>query len=123
MPLSQDSKNVKRRQRWAEDAEYRQAELDRRQARQNPIQKRKRNRIKEEVFEHYGNKCACCGEDHPEFLTIDHINGRPAEHKGKNGIWLYKIVKAEGFPDTYQILCWNCNAAKGLYGLCPHERS
>ena len=32
-------------------------------------------RSKREVFAHYGDKCTCCGEDQPEFLTIDHIKG------------------------------------------------
>jgi hypothetical protein len=31
-------------------------------------------------------------------------------------------VKAAGYPkDRYQLLCHNCNMAKGFYGLCPHQ--
>src|SRR5262245_21382938 len=30
---------------------------------------------RKEVFEHYGEECACCGETQFEMLTIDHIGG------------------------------------------------
>ena len=46
----------------------------------------KRNmQIKIEVMNHYGGgKCACCGEDRIEFLTLDHENGDGAEHRKKH---------------------------------------
>jgi hypothetical protein len=25
------------------------------------------------------------------------------------------------FPDGFQVLCHNCNLAKGYYGECPHN--
>ncbi len=25
------------------------------------------------------------------------------------------------FPKGFQILCWNCNYAKGVFGECPHK--
>ena len=25
------------------------------------------------------------------------------------------------FPMGFQILCWNCNVAKGILGVCPHQ--
>lgn len=34
---------------------------------------------------------------------------------------VYKRVIEEGFPDTYRLLCWNCNCAIGIYGECPHK--
>lgn len=73
----------------------------------------------------YGGACACCGERRLEFLTLDHIDGVPEHHRWPNGkrimgADLYRRVAAEGFPDDYQLLCWNCNAAKGIYGECPH---
>jgi hypothetical protein len=27
-----------------------------------------------------------------------------------------------GYPDTFQLLCHNCNLARGFYGTCPHQR-
>ena len=34
---------------------------------------------------------------------------------------LYKWIK-ENVPRDLQILCHNCNAAKQIYGICPHSR-
>lgn len=85
------------------------------------------NRIREEGIKEYGGKCVCCGEITTEFLTIDHINGRSEEevkHGGRavKGKKLFLHLKSKGWPkDNYQLLCWNCNCAKGLYGKCPHE--
>ena len=85
--------------------------------------------LKEEVIQEYGGKCACCGEDTYEFLTIDHIHGGGAEHKrqmkaagiGQN---LYRWLKKNGYPkEDFQLLCMNCNFAKGKYGTCPHVRA
>lgn len=75
----------------------------------------------------YGGKCACCGEMTPEFLAIDHIFNDGAkerrESKRSSGSAFYMWLRKNGFPkDRYQLLCHNCNMAKGFYGQCPHER-
>jgi hypothetical protein len=74
------------------------------------------------VFEHYGNKCACCGESIKEFLTIDHIDGGGTKHrkeiKEKIITWLYR----NNFPEGFQTLCFNCNWGKHINGgICPHK--
>jgi len=67
--------------------------------------------------------CACCKEDIGiEVLTIDHIKGRKKGDKKKSE-WLYRYLKNNDYPDGYQVLCFNCNAAKGVFGFCPHQRS
>lgn len=51
-------------------------------------------RMKLEVIEAYGGKCACCGVDNFEFLSIDHINGggsaspkdQPQTTQGRDGL-------------------------------------
>ncbi len=78
------------------------------------------------VLNHYGGKCTCCGEDRLEFLTIDHINGGGCEHRrslGSKGVGsrFYKWIE-DNFPEDLQVLCFNCNCAKGAYGYCPHEK-
>ena len=90
---------------------------------------------KQKVFSHYSNgslKCACCGVKGLEFLTIDHIISRKtmeldlqlmnmgysAKLHGKD---LYYWLEDNDFPTGFQILCWNCNFAKGSLGECPHE--
>jgi hypothetical protein len=78
-------------------------------------------RRREKVISHYGKKCKCCGETEMKFLTIDHINNDGAEHKRSiGGVDLYNWIIKNNFPDTFQVLCWNCNCAKGKYGVCPH---
>jgi hypothetical protein len=82
-------------------------------------------RVRDRVMEHYGGKCACCGEMAPEFLTIDHINNNGAKHRkelGGSGPLCRWIIK-NNFPPDLQILCWNCNMAKSQHGTCPHKRS
>ena len=79
------------------------------------------------VLDHYGCKCACttcpngCGVINPRHLTIDHKNNDGAKHrretKGMAGNTYRWIIK-NNFPDTFQVLCWNCNLAKEKYGGC-----
>ena len=80
--------------------------------------------------------CNCCGENsHVDFLTIDHIAGKnqmdsepeliklgySSKLKGKGMInWII----GNNYPKGFQILCHNCNVAKGLIGndnTCTHE--
>ena len=84
----------------------------------------RRRAMRLRIFEAYGNACACCGETTLEFLTIDHVNNDGAEHRrtiGRGDYMMRDIIKRE-FPPDFQLLCWNCNGAKGAYGVCPHER-
>lgn len=80
------------------------------------------HRYRAEALAAYGNKCACCGETEPAFLSFDHMNGG-GEKERKMGIYgttLYRrLIKHH--PEDAQILCHNCNQAKGFYGVCPHE--
>jgi hypothetical protein len=83
-------------------------------------------RLRMQCLIHYGGsppKCVCCGEDHIEFLAIDHINGGGNKHRrqlsGNREIYLWLIKN--NFPNGFQILCHNCNLSKGFYGYCPHK--
>jgi hypothetical protein len=83
-----------------------------------------------EVLAAYGGRCNCpgCDEWRPAFLSVEHKYGRRRPDGTKDtrtGAKLYRQVKAEGFPDTYTVLCLNCNFAKGKRnsgGRCQHER-
>lgn len=85
--------------------------------------------VKMEVLLHYtqwnthGPFCACCGEIFIDLLTIDHINnnGYLDRKKGLVGKTMYKWLKAQDFPEGYQVLCFNCNWARGRWGYCPHD--
>lgn len=84
-------------------------------------------KLKAEVFEQYGGRvCACCGEKKDiRFLHIDHTDGGGNQHRksigGHSGGKFYRWLKRNGFPRGYQVLCADCNTAKGYYGECPHN--
>ena len=92
----------------------------------------KREELLKQIREAYGNKCNCCGESNPLFLTIDHVNNdgyklRPRNKNGNyapsefSGHYYVRIVR-ENFPKDLQLLCWNCNCGKARNkGICPHK--
>lgn len=89
-------------------------------------QREYRRRLRYKVLCHYGGNppmCACCGEKEVKFLAIDHINNDGAEcrrkRKGSIEWWILK----EKYPIGFQVLCHNCNMAKGFWGKCPHQES
>lgn len=83
---------------------------------------KQRSRQKDIVFDHYGRFCACCGEDEQMFLEVDHINNDGYADRKKNGPYIYGRIIKQGFPDTFQILCANCNKGKHRNGgVCPHK--
>lgn len=79
------------------------------------------------IFQHYGQRCDCCGETTYEFLHLDHVRGGGNKHRAatgeRGGYHVYKAVIRDGFPDIYRILCANCNLSFGFYGYCPHEKN
>ncbi len=90
------------------------------------ISKRFHRNIKVQVVNGYGGCCNCCGENILEFLSVDHIHNNGGEERRKDrnmvGRKIYQYLIANNFPkDDYQILCMNCNFAKGMHGYCPHS--
>lgn len=89
-------------------------------------------KLKLETIAAYGGHCVCCGEDTPEFLSIDHINndGNLERKRGADGIRRpicghksYVRLRQQGWPSHVQLLCFNCNCAKGFFGECPHKNN
>ena len=64
--------------------------------------RRGQQRARDQVLDHYGRACACCGTT--ESLGIDRRMYR----------WLIK----QGFPDGFQVLCNRCNSSKGTGPAC-----
>jgi hypothetical protein len=88
------------------------------------------SRRRMEMIEAYGGACVCCGEATPEFLTIDHIYNDGQEHRLSLGNRTYAgavtshWLRKNNYPkDRFQLLCYNCNCAKGFYGECPHQKT
>lgn len=104
-------RNTDKQTKWAKKDSY---------ARQRSY----RLKVKQEVMLRYGGKCTCCGETSLPFLTIDHINNDGFLER-KNGISSYGFYMSLREPNSLredlQVLCWNCNAAKEFFGICPHQ--
>lgn len=87
--------------------------------------KRFSREIKAIVIQAYGGKCKCCGEDTPEFLTIDHTckKTRITHRKiGGKGHRFYKWLMKNNFPKIgIRLLCMNCNMATAWGRTCPHK--
>lgn len=87
-----------------------------------------RIRLRTQVIQAYGGKCACCGEVNEIFLAIDHINNDGAAERkrlygrqaGSSSTRFYRLLRRQQYPNGYQVLCWNCNWAKHRGG-CPHK--
>jgi hypothetical protein len=80
-------------------------------------------RYRTELIVKLGAICVCCGETEPKFLTFDHIGGNGG-YLRRTGIHKKIHLKVRTNPEILkeiQLLCWNCNGAKGAYGVCPHE--
>jgi hypothetical protein len=86
--------------------------------------RRRSVRLLNNVLAHYGARCVCCGEEEHGFLTIDHIENGGSVHrrtlKASGARW-YRWIQKNDYPAFLQILCFNCNCAKGRLGECPHE--
>lgn len=86
------------------------------------LRRQANRKVREVAFAGYGAYCKCCAEDIFEFLAIDHVNGGGREEREiMSTTQIARKIINENWPDTYQILCHNCNQAKGWYGVCPHE--
>ena len=93
--------------------------------------KKKITRYRMEALNHYcGNNnlgpwCQCCGITEVEFLTIDHMDDNGAKHRreinSRGGTDFYLWLRRNHWPDGYQVLCFNCNLARGYHGYCPHK--
>ena len=113
---------------------------------QTPERKSKRKSTRDdkrlEILQYYSKRlsrsnipcCNCCGlNSHIDFLEFDHIAGKKEmdsepelmklgySSKFSNNFLHHWIINNK-FPDGFQILCKNCNSAKGMiknHNECP----
>jgi len=77
------------------------------------VRKIQRLRHRLEMIGAYGGSCNGCGENHPLFLTLDHMNNNGCFDV--KGAGFYQQLKELGYPGKniqLQLLCHNCNAKK-----------
>jgi hypothetical protein len=116
---------------WAHREERLLYQKERNPAHGREALRKHRAKLKAEVYSHYGDKCACCGETDPRFLTLDHVNGGGRAHRESLGnagranpgpLAILYDIKKRGFPPDFQILCFNCNCGRAHNGgVCPHK--
>jgi 5-methylcytosine-specific restriction endonuclease McrA len=94
---------------------------------ENPELVRKKQReyrqaVRERTILAYGGKCKCCGETELKFLSFDHIDGGGSKERKRlcSASFCFPVRKTT--RKDIQILCHNCNQAKGFYGKCPHKK-
>jgi len=114
--------NRERYKKWyeanKEQARKKKRENMRRYRAENPTkyaeQSRKAKRkIRDQLFDIYGDTCKECGFDDKRALTLDHIqNNGNVERKelGERGV--YQRARDNYLPNEYQILCMNCQFIK-----------
>jgi hypothetical protein len=90
--------------------------------------KLRNKRLRKEVLEKYGGRCVCCDEVKWEFLTIDHINNdgnieriqKYGSQSGSSLSFFYEL-KRKPIRSDLQVLCYNCNNGRHVFGICPHK--
>jgi len=119
----------------AKAAEYRKAHPEKRREWNRAYHERNKDavnakqraywrKLRRLAIERYGGKCACCGINTDEFLSIDHTNGGGNQHRKEmkiNGSKIYMWLRDNDYPEGFRVLCHNCNLSRGFYGYCPHE--
>jgi len=70
--------------------------------------------LRKQVIEAYGHKCQWCGTTTYEYLSIDHVNndGKQDRKRFTDQRAFYKWIIKNDYPETLQILCFNCNCSK-----------
>ena len=135
-----------RKREWNQSPEgkiYRKEYYEKPEVKRRLKSKRDSERLK--VLQYYSKQisksnipcCRCCGDNfHIDFLAVDHIAGikkmdlEPelvkqgySSSMGTNNLVHWLIVN--NFPKGFQILCHNCNFAKGIVrnnNKCPHQK-
>ena len=119
-----DCQHIRQSQKYHRDKKRNPERIAKRQASVYKSHATAIKTLKKQILDYYGARCTCCGEEHKEFLVIDHVlNDGAHERKVLKLISerFYKHIIQEGFPDKYQILCMNCNWAKSRCpDGCPH---
>lgn len=123
-PKQTKKRRESRRLRYASDEICRQKKKDetrrRYEGKYGPVFRdiiaKARRALKLEVLAAYcggSPRCRLCREANVRFLSLDHVEDDGKEHR-KSVSDIYRWAKKNGFPDSLQVLCHNCNWLKHL---------
>ncbi len=68
--------------------------------------------------------CEKCGVTEFSFLTLDHINGGGTSHRltdRRANCKMPHLLKSQGFPVGYRVLCQNCNFKTYITSIIPGQ--
>jgi len=82
--------------------------------------KAKYHKLRDDVYDKLGNKCACCGFSEKSCLQLDHINNDGAIHRKYTNTENQLKDMLNGFVQA-QLLCGNCHNSKTKLGECYHK--
>lgn len=100
--------------------EYGDAWRQANQGKYSEYNKKSNLKLKRQIMNAYGGRCACCGETELVFLTMAADKGSPW---GQAGSATYRWLRDNEFPEGFQVLCANCNCGKQWNGgVCPHTQ-
>jgi hypothetical protein len=101
---------------------HKRAYYEKNKSKTNKRSREQWNKLRSAFLSMYGGECTCCHEVESVFLTLDHVQNDGKQHRldaGRFGV--YQDAIAQYDPTRFQILCYNCNAVKYHYGVCPHQ--
>ena len=97
---------------------HKQAHSPEAKAKRSARMSRRNAVIRLECIEYYGGKCIACGDMNTNHLTFDHINNDGKEQRKTIPTSRFpRYLKRMGYPDYIQLLCWNHNLEKSIYGV------
>lgn len=87
-------------------------------------QQRRRVTAQREVFKMLGNVCKFCNHSDPAALCLDHVDGGGAYSRAylgheKGAKLCTQIISGRVDLNLFQLLCFNCNEKKTIYGPDP----
>lgn len=75
-------------------------------------------RLRQLILDHYGHYCNNCKHVDDDVMSVDHVHNDGAEHRKtvRTPQALLKFIRDTNYPNTFQILCCNCNWKKHVNG-------
>lgn len=69
------------------------------------------NRLRDDIFGHYGNTCSNCGESNRDLLVLVYTGkgDDPMKVDAGGSAKRYRRIRKADYPSGYTVMCHNCN--------------